>query len=130
MSNNDSTHKKAVLEFLYATAAEAVAATALGLVEVYGDNEGADKLLDNPLSRAGFADIVSKELRAAFGGVTIPDATVGQVADAAKAAVTRVHGDARIAASSPKRPAIVVVAGAGPAPAPNAVKGSSDFGAN
>jgi len=93
-------HKQAVLEFLYATAAQSLGHVALAMVEANGDYDGAQSVLDNPLTRAGFAENVSKELRKACGDVTIQDATV------------------------------VVLEVGGPTQPPGAAKGSSDFGAN
>lgn len=130
MSNgNDKVHKRAVLEFLYSTATEAVGHAALAMVEVYGDYDGARVLLDPPLTRTGFAEHVSQALRESCGDVTIQSATVGQVADAAKAVSRGIETRAKMAAATPKRPTIMVVA-ASTTPAPDASPGSSDFGAN
>ncbi len=128
--NRDDIHKQAVLEFLYATAAQAVGSVALVMVEANGDHGGARALMSNPLTRKGFAESVSKELRSACGDVTIRDATVGQVADAAKAASKSVEHRAKGSFAGSTRPPLVVVAQAGPNKAPDATPGSSDFGAN
>jgi hypothetical protein len=137
----DAVHKQAVLEFLYATAAQAVAHAAIALVEAHNDVDGADKILAEPFTRDLFEGAVESELSRVPGGPALRDATVGQVANAGKAVgrqvLESVAGTVDRASARPRSSApIMVVEVSGlptdnsPAPAPDASPGSSDFGSN
>jgi hypothetical protein len=123
-------HKRAVLEFLYASAVRAVAHATLAMVELNGDYEGADRVLESSLSRLAFAEEVKVKLAKVPGEPTIQSATVGQLADAAKGAAAKVAMDADEVFKGARKPRVVVV-DVGMAPAvPDAAPGSNDFGAN
>ena len=123
-------HKQAVLEFMYATAAAAVGHTLMAMVESHGDYQSAQSVLSEPLTRDAFARGVQSELSKAPGKPPMWDATVGQVADAARAAartVARAADDCRRGAS---RPPIIVVNDVEGVHSPDASPGSSSFGTN
>ncbi len=123
-------HKRAVLEFMYATAASAVGHTLMAMVESHGDYQSAESVLAEPLTRDEFMRGVQRELGKVPGKPPMWDATVGQVAEAARAAargVARAADDARKGAS---RPPIIVVNDVEGVHSPDASRGSSSFGAN
>ena len=125
-----ATHKQAVLEFLYATAAQSVAHAALMLIKGDSDYAKADKVLENPLSRNGFVAGVQEEL-AALGAPDLQhaDLATGEIAGAAVG--LRITKLARDAVQQPARKVVVVELPAGvPVDMVPVFPRSNDFGRN
>lgn len=99
--------KQAALEFLYATAAQAVAHCALVLINGNNDHEEADKLLEKPLGRGAFIAAVKEELRT-MGAPDVQSAAVATVESAATTVGLRITKLASTAARK-AAPRVIVV---------------------
>jgi hypothetical protein len=122
--------KQAVLEFLYATAAQSVAHAALVLINRSGDHAEADKVLEKPLRRGAFSAAVKEELQT-MGAPDVQSADVAVVEHAATNVGLRITQQAvKAARKTPPKVVVVELPEGMPTDAVPVLPKSNAFGSN